>query len=350
MAHISPLKRIQINEMPTIYEVSKLAGVSLATVSRVINKSSSVTEKTRLKVEKAVQQLGYKPNSVAQSLASNRSNCVGVLVGDLYSSYYGSLMDGIEKELRSANKHIVIGSSHGDEQQEKDDIEFLIDRKCDALILHVEAVSDEYLQNLSNGTTPIFLVNRIVPTLDNNSIDLDNEQGGYLATKYAIDSGHTEIAYLSGPSGKKDVQARLAGHKRALNECGIPFRDTLVYEGDYLQSGGREGINHFLNNNQPFTALVCANDEMAIGAMATARDKAIHIPDDLSIIGFDNVIFSSYVHPKLTTINNPIREIGRMAACLVLKRVYAEETPEINHLFRPTLISRESVAEPRKNT
>ncbi len=135
--------------MATIYEVSKLAGVSLATVSRVINKNSRVSDKTRQKVEDAMKELGYRPNSIAQSLASNRSNSVGILVSELHGPFFGQMMAGIEAELRAAGKHVIITTGHSEEDKEKDGIEFLISRNCDAIILHVEALSDDYLIDLS---------------------------------------------------------------------------------------------------------------------------------------------------------------------------------------------------------
>jgi LacI family transcriptional regulator len=329
--------------MATIYEVSKLAGVSLATVSRVVNKNNSVSDKTRLKVLKAMEQLRYKPNLVAKSLASSRSDCVGVLVSEIYGSFYGGIMSGVESVLRKADKHIVVTAGHNEEQREKDDIEFLISRNCDALILHVEALSDEYLINLCQGKTPVVILNRHIPEVAEYCISLDNELGGYLATKYILEQGHTNIAYISGPKRKVDALERLAGHKRALNSYGVNFDPESVYEGNYLQVGGSAGINYFLENDIHFTAVVCANDEMATGAIATARENGLDIPRDVSIFGFDNVTFASYTYPTLSTINYPISDMGKMAAKAVLKRVYKQEDMVLQNIFEPEIVERNSV-------
>ncbi len=333
--------------MATIYEVSKLAGVSLATVSRVMNKNSNVSTKTKQKVLTAMEQLGYRPNSVAQSLASSRSNCVGVLVAELQSPFYGSMMGGIESELRAAHKHIVVTASHCDEEQEKEDIEFLIGRNCDALILHVEAVSDEYLINLCKGKTPVVILNRYIPEIADNCISLNNELGGYLSTKAVLEAGHRDIVYIAGPNQKKDAKERFLGHARALQEFAIEASPDRVFFGDYLQSGGTKGIEHFLNKDIHFTALICANDEMATGAMLTARQHNIDIPTEISIMGFDNVLFSSYTHPTLSTIDYPISEMGGMAAKLVLKTVYNEKIGDISRVFEPKAVIRESVVAPK---
>lgn len=336
--------------MATIYEVSKLAGVSLATVSRVMNKSSNVSEKTRLKVTTAMEQLGYRPNSVAQSLASNCSNCVGVLVGELHGPFYGTMMGGIESELRAANKHIVVTASHCEEGQEKDDIEFLIGRNCDAIIVHVESVSDEYLINLSKGKTPIIIINRLVPELAENCVSLNNELGGYLATKTILEHGHRDLVYISGPTWKGDATERLVGYKTALEEFGMSFSEDRLYEGDYMQTGGSDAIEYFQAKGINYTAVVCANDEMATGAMATLRQYGLNIPDDVSVIGYDNVLFSSYTYPTLSTVNYPIKEMGRMAARIILNKVYKETKKPIKNVFEPVLIERNSIAENANKT
>jgi LacI family transcriptional regulator len=329
--------------MATIYEVSKLAGVSLATVSRVINNNTRVSDKTRQKVESAMSELGYRPNSIAQSLASNCTNSIGILVSELHGAFFGQMMAGIESELRTANKHVIITTGHSEEEKEKEGIEFLISRNCDAIIVHVEALSDEYLIELTKGKTPIYFMSRVIEGIEENCIQLDNELGGYLATKEMITQGHRQIAYIAGPQFKADSQNRLAGHKRALLENDIPFDEALYYIGDFKESGGQEGIKKFLTNQTPFTALVCANDEMASGAMTYAREHGFTLPEDLSIIGFDNIIFSRHIYPKLTTIDNPVNEMGHMAAKLVLKNVYNQKNTTIKHSFEPTLISRDSI-------
>lgn len=329
--------------MATIYEVSKLAKVSLATVSRVINNNSRVSDKTRQKVTDAMDELGYRPNSIAQSLASNRTNSVGILVSELHGPFFGQMMAGIESELRAAGKHVIITTGHSEEDKEKEGIDFLISRNCDAIILHVEVVSDEFLINLCKGDTPIYLMSRYVDEISDRCISLDNEIGGYLATQSIIEQGHTEIAYISGPQFKADAKSRFEGHKRALSENNITFKKNLYFEGDFKETGGSDGLNYFIKNNQVFTALVCANDEIASGAITYAREQGLTLPYELSIIGFDNIIFAQHTYPKLTTIDNPVHLMGHMAAKLVLKDTYQHKNIDIKHSFEPSLITRDSV-------
>ena len=330
--------------MATIYEVSELAGVSLATVSRVMNESGRVSDKTRQKVLSAMEQLDYRPNSIAQSLASNRSNSVGILVPELYGPFFGTMISGIEEELRQAGKHVIVTVGHRDEAKEKEGIEFLAGRRCDALIVHVDAVSDEYLAELCRGRIPVVVMNRLVPELTENCISIDNEHGGYIATRYLLEQGHRQVAYIAGPLWKRDATERLDGHKRALAESGVEFDEALMFEGDFHESSGSDGMSYLLRRDSEFSAVACANDSMAAGAMKIAREAGLKVPEDVSIIGFDNVIFARYMYPELSTVNFPVGEMGQMAARWILKNVYDKVDLRVQNLFEPSLVIRDSVA------
>ncbi len=329
--------------MATIYEVSNLAGVSLATVSRVMNKNTRVSDKTRDKVLAAMKELNYRPSSSARSLASNRSDSVGILVSELHGPFYGSMMSKIESVLRKEDKYVIFAAGHSEETSEKEGIEFLISRDCDAVILHVEAVSDDYLIELSKGKTPVVIINRFIPELAEQCISLDNELGGYLATKNMLEQGHTDFAYISGPLWKSDAKNRFDGHKRALKEHGLEFSLPLLFEGDFLESGGVEGMEYLLQKNLNFSALICANDEMASGALTTAREHGLDVPKDISLMGFDNTLYANYTYPKLTTIDYPVAEMGQMAAQWVLKNIYKKTNANVDNIFYPTLVTRDSV-------
>lgn len=329
--------------MATIYEVSALAGVSLSSVSRVLNNHKHVSEKTKQKVTTAMKQLNFQPNSIARSLASNRTNCIGVLVSELHGPFYGSMLTGIEASLRAAGKHTIITAGHSNETCEKEAIEFLINRNCDALILLVDALSNETLIELSKGSTPILILNRQIKEVSENCFYLDNIHGGYLATKHLIAQGHKNIAYISGPLLKQDSRHRLAGHKKALTEANIDFNERLLYEGDYLTQSGRDGMLYFIEQQLNFTAVVCANDEMAAGAMKGAREHHINVPQACSFIGFDNIFFTEYLFPQLTTINYPVQAMAKMSTQWVLKNIYDDQTITITNKFSPELIVRDSV-------
>lgn len=329
--------------MATIYQVSALAGVSLSSVSRVMNNHEHVSEKTKTKVMAAIAQLDYRPSSIARSLASNQTNSIGILVSELHGPFYGDMLTAIESDLRSAEKHAIIAAGHSDEKSEIEGINFLIARSCDALILHVDAVTDDYLIELSKGSTPFVLINRYIEELAANCICLDNKLGGYIATKYMIEQGHREIAYISGPLWKEDANDRFSGHKQALAEAHIDFNSALFFEGNFVTTGGRDGMSSLLAKNINFSAVVCANDEMASGAMKVARDNNRNVPIDCSIIGFDNVYFTDYLFPELSTIDHPIKDMAHMAVLWVLKNRYKKKDLIIKNLFQPKLVLRDSI-------
>ena len=329
--------------MATIYKVAEHAGVSLSTVSRVLNGRKTVNPELREKVEKAVKELNYRPSSVARSLATNRTDSIGVLVSELDTPFFGEMMQAIEATLRKASKHVIITVGHNDQEQETDAIEFLISRNCDALIMHSEGMTDEQIVEIGRDRLPISVINRFVKGVDNDCcFGLDNKVGGMMATQYLIEKGHKSIAYISGPARKVDAMERLAGHKDALRNANIDIDTDLIYEGNYKEQNGIDGLQQLLSTGKKFTGLVCANDWMASGAMTCARDMGIGLPDDLSIVGFDDIVFAHHVYPKLTTISNPVYKMGEMAAKSILNRLYGEKN-ELKTLYSPVLIERDSV-------
>ena len=327
--------------MPTIYQVAERAGVSLSTVSRVLNGKASVNKVLKERVEKAVKELNYRPNSVARSLANNRTDSVGVLVPELNAPFFGDLMQAVESTLRAADKHVIISVGRNCLETEKDAVEFLISRNCDALIMHAEALSDEYLLELNQSQLPVALVNRQVEGLPEACTSLDNEKGGYLATRHLLELGHKDIAYISGPTDKCDASLRLEGHKRALSEAGLPINPQLIFNGDYSEEDGKIGLLELMARDVPFTALVCANDWMASGAISCARDLGMSLPQDLSVVGFDDVVFAHHVFPRLTTVSNPIAEMAEMSAKYILNKVYGQAN-NVQLYFEPSLVVRES--------
>lgn len=327
--------------MPTIYQVAERAGVSLSTVSRVLNGKASVNKVLKERVEKAVKELNYRPNSVARSLANNRTDSVGVLVPELNAPFFGDLMQAVESTLRAADKHVIISVGRNCLETEKDAVEFLISRNCDALIMHAEALSDEYLLELNQSKLPVALVNRQVKGLPEACTSLDNEKGGYLATRHLLELGHKDIAYISGPTDKCDASLRLEGHKRALSEAGLPINPQLIFNGDYSEEDGKIGLLELMARDVPFTALVCANDWMASGAISCARDLGMSLPHDLSVVGFDDVVFAHHVFPRLTTVSNPIAEMAEMSAKYILNKVYGQAN-NVQLYFEPSLVVRES--------
>ncbi len=192
---------------------------------------------------------------------------------------------------------------------------------------------------------PLIVVNRFVPEIGENCTSLDNQHGGYLATRHLIEQGHKDIAYISGSLHKADSKARLAGHKRALNEYDLPFDPELTFEGNFSAQSGEQSIRLLLQKGLNFTAVSCGNDEMAAGAINALEVAGKQVPKDISVVGFDNINYANYLTPKLTTVEYPMHKIGTMAAHWILEHAYGSGPKEIEHLLSPKLIVRDSTRE-----
>lgn len=328
--------------MATIREVSKFANVSVATVSRVVNGNKWVSEPTRQKVLAAMKELGYKPNSFARSLATNKSETIGMVVGDLSGPFFGGMMNSAEASVRQAGKHLIITSGHDSIESERGAIDFLLQRRVDGLILHLDVMPDEDIIRLSdNGGVPIALVNRHISELSDHCISVDNDMGGYLAAKHLIDLGHTDIACIAGPLYKKDARNRLAGYRRAIEQAGLTYNEDLVVESDYTELGGKASIERLGRRKVTYSAVFAHNDHMAIGAMNTLKRQGFNLPGDCSIVGYDDMVMARYVEPSLTTITIPVNEFGTQSAHLALK-LCGEKTDPITYQFEPKLTVRRS--------
>ncbi len=330
--------------MATIKEVSQLAKVSVATVSRVLNGRVPVTEAKRESVLAAVAQLGYQPNVFARSLATNRSGGIGVIVNELSSPYYSGVIQGIESVVEAQGMHLLVSSGHAGRHLEAQAVEFLRQRRPDALIVQLEATSDADLIAWSGHGLPTVVLGRYIDALADRCIHLDNLKGGYLATRHLIDRGHRCIAHIAGKPALKDARDRLAGYRRALHDAGISYDEALVVEGDFMEEGGQAGMQRLLARDLGFTSVFAANDQSAAGALLAIRAHGLRVPDDISLIGYDDVLLARYLFPALTTVRQPFVEMGQAAAMLALSALSAGDSKEVRRQFDPVLIERTSVA------
>lgn len=328
--------------MITIKEVAELAKVSQATVSRAINNHPTVKEANRKKVYAAIEQLGYKPNAFAQALASSRSNSIGMLVGSLDGPFYGPLMHHTEDTIRQNNNHLIVTSGQESHSKEKDSIEFLRSKRVDGFILHSDKLSDDELIDVVKNTPATIILNRYIPDIADNCIYIDNELGGYLATKHLLEHGHKSIACITGQLSKGDSRDRLQGYRLALAEAGIQYNPSYVIEGRFDHDGNHERARRLLDRAPEITAVFCQNDNIALAVYDVAVERNITIGQDLSVVGFDNDYHSAHIRPRLTTINFPVEEMGRESAKGVLAMVH-EQKVNIKQQLEPELICRDSV-------
>ncbi|AJQ93160.1 LacI family DNA-binding transcriptional regulator [Gynuella sunshinyii] len=324
--------------MSTIDEVANLAGVSKATVSRVLSGSTPVREKTRLQVLAAVEKLNYSPSQAARSLASNKTYTVGLVTTNINTPYYGPAASGIETALRNHDRHVIIASGQNSLEGERDAVDFLIKRQVDALVLVTNFLTEKEIARI-NKRCPVFVMNQHFPGDRQQNIDYDNFAGGQMAIQYLLSKGHTRIAIVSGPRWKRDADQRYLGSIQAMKEARLKVHWQV--EGSFGVADGASHMKTILQLKQKPTAVFFANDMMAIGALRVCHDQGIRVPKDMAIMGYDNWEHSKNFIPSLTTIHMPLYEMAEATALLVLNRVYGTQHKP-KRQFQPSLITRES--------
>ncbi|EMF0804828.1 HTH-type transcriptional regulator GalS [Klebsiella aerogenes] len=331
--------------MITIRDVARQAGVSVATVSRVLNNSALVSPDTREAVMKAVAQLGYRPNANAQALATQVSDTIGVVVMDVSDAFFGALVKAVDTVAQQHQKYVLIGNSYHEAEKERNAIEVLIRQRCSALIVHSKALSDAELSDFMQHIPGMVLINRIVPGFAHRCVGLDNVSGALMATRMLLNHGHQRIGYLSSNHGIEDDELRREGWSKALQEQGIIAPDSWVGSGSPDMQGGEAAMVELLGRNLGLTAVFAYNDSMAAGALTTLKDNGIAVPQHLSLIGFDDIPISRYTDPQLTTVRYPIMSMAKLATELALQGAAGKLDSDASHCFMPTLVRRHSVTQ-----
>ncbi|MCS7068024.1 MAG: substrate-binding domain-containing protein [Meiothermus sp.] len=328
-----------MREAVTLSDVAREAGVSPSTVSRVINGTARVKPGKREAVLRAIERLHYHPNILAKGLAQGRSLTIGVVTQEISSPYYGEMLKGVEQALEKTPYHPIFASGHWRADQEEAALKVLVGRQVDALVVMDGSVPGELLLELVK-TMPVVVVGRNIPGLP--CLGIDNVQGALEGTRHLIELGHRRIAHIAGPQSHPDAIERLQGYREALQQGGIAFDPALVVEGDYLEPSGLMAVESLLARGALFTAIFAANDQMAYGANVALYRRGIRVPQDVSLVGFDDLPSSSYFTPPLTTVRQPGLEMGWEAARLVLALLEGRSYTPRNLSTR--LVVRESTA------
>jgi len=332
--------------MATIKDVAKLAGVSVATVSRVINHSPKASESSREAVLSAMQHLQYHPNANARALAQQSTETLGLIVADVSDPFFGAMVKAVEQVAYATGNFLLIGNGYHNIDKERQAIEQLIRHRCAALVVHAKMLPDDELQSLMKQIPGMVLINRILPGFEQRCVALDDRYGSWLATRHLIQNGHQRIAILCSNHGISDATDRLQGYLDALKEHNIPVDDKLIAYGEPDEIGGEQAMADLLGLGRSFTAVTCYNDSMAAGALSVLSDNSIDVPNDISLVGFDDVLISRYLRPRLTTVRYPVVAMANQAAQLALALANNQPLPETTHMFSPTLVRRHSVTGP----
>lgn len=334
--------------MSTILDVARLAGVSTATVSRVINSPENVREKTREKVLQAMQKCNYTYNALARGFVTKKSNTIGLIIPTISNPVFAESTRGIQEFAEQHNIKVILGNTYYKYSQEENLINVMRESQVDGLIITTNNLKGEVLKNLVADNFPFILLFSTIKNGPISAVGIDNYRGGYMATKHLVSLGHKRIAMVAGNFSMTDRSFhRWHGYKRCLRDNTIPYDKSLLVQTNYSLEAGKDAIKSLLSLSSPPTAVFCSNDYIAFGAIKGAREAGLELPEDLSIVGFDDMQTAPYMVPALTTVRQPAYEMGRRAAELLLQPDKTETKP-IQDMMETSLIVRESTAIPKK--
>jgi LacI family transcriptional regulator len=328
--------------MPTIREVAKQANVSVATVSHVINGTRFVEPQTQERVRSAIKSLGYRPNLLARSLRRRETHTIGLIVPDNANPFFADVARVIENAGFAEGYSVILCNTDRSETKEERYIDVLLAKQVDGLIFISSTDRFDLLQNVRDAGVPVVVVDRDPGDLSVSQVLVGNDQGGYLAGQYLVRLGHRRIGCIGGSSVGNPSWSRVTGFVRALNEAGVEIGSEAIVQGDFRYASGESAMRALLERDLRLTAVFATNDLMAIGAMVTLRRAGFQVPDDVSLIGFDNILQAATMIPALTTIEQPVNELGQATVRLLLDQILGRaDAPGI--AWVPTrLIERES--------
>jgi LacI family transcriptional regulator len=327
---------------PTIREVAERANVSVTTVSHVINETRFVSDALRERVHRAMDELGYQPNVLARSLRRGRTHTLGLILPDSANPFFAEIGRSIEDCAFEQGYSLILCNTEGNLDRERIYIQLLSRRQVDGIIIVAAGDRANSLDSSLEVKLPLVLVDRNLPGVHIDAVLIDNREGGYSATRHLIDHGHRRIGCITGPTYLTPSAERVAGYSDALVEAGLQCDEELLQPGDFHPESGRLAAREFLNLAQPPTAIFTCNDLMAIGALRAAEERGLRVPDDLAVVGFDDIELATYTAPPLSTIAQPKKELGELAIRLLLDRILKKPSSPRYEVLRPKLIIRQS--------
>ena len=333
--------------MATIKDVAKRAGVSTTTVSHVINKTRFVAEETRNAVWQAIQELHYSPSAVARSLKVNHTKTLGLLATSSEAPYFAEIIEAVEHHCFERGYTLILGNAHNDLQKQRAYLSMMAQKRVDGLLVMCSEYPDDLLKMLEeNRNIPMVVMDWGESRADFTDTVLDNAfQGGYLAGRYLIERGHRDIGAIPGQLERNTGGGRHAGFLKALEEAGIAVRSEWIVQGDFEPESGYQAMQQILQQKQRPTAIFCGGDIMAMGAICAADEMGLRVPQDISVIGYDNVRNARYFTPALTTVHQPKAQLGEKALEMLLDRITSKREESQTIEVHPTLIERRSVGD-----
>jgi DNA-binding LacI/PurR family transcriptional regulator len=330
---------------PTIYDVAREAGVSIATVSKVINNTGRIGEETRKKVMKVMDELNYQPSVVASALTGKSTYTIGLLIPDLANPFFAEIARHVEDFSQQNGYSVVMCSTDYDREKEAKYISLLRQKSVDGIILASRCKNKELLRDLIDNRFPLALIDLHLPEFPLDSVEVDHFQGGYQVTHHLLSLGHRTIGVIAEES--RSSQERIHGYKQALEDAGLMFEECNVITTDFTVEGSKNATPKlFALKNRP-TAIFACNDLLAIGVIQALRELGMSIPEDVSVAGFDNTILANATNPPLTTVDQPKQEMGRQVVDLLIKNIEGKTGPKQRIILLPEIVVRQSTSAPK---
>lgn len=321
----------------TIYDVAREANVSMATVSRVVNGNPNVKPATRKKVSDVIERLGYRPNAVARGLASKKTTTVGVIIPDISNIFYAELARGIEDIATMYKYNIILSNSDENMEKEFHLLNTMLGKQVDGIVFMGSHITEKHVKEFKNSPAPIVLAGSLEEGDKHEipSVNINYEAAAYDAVTSFVNKGHKRIAFVIANFEDPINTAKITGYKRGLEAANIEFDEALLVEGDNTYDSGMESFVKLLEENEKPTAIIVASDEMALGVVHAAQDKGFHVPNDFEVISFDNTRLTLMVRPQITTVVQPLYDIGAVAMRLLTKLMNKEEVDEHANVILP---------------
>ena len=327
----------------TIYDVAREANVSMATVSRVVNGNPNVKPATRKKVNEVIERLGYRPNAVARGLASKKTTTVGVIIPDISSIFYAELARGIEDIATMYKYNIILSNSDSNQDKELHLIQTMLGKQVDGVVFMSSNITEEHIEELKKSPVPVVLAGTVEDTEQIPSVNIDYKQAVMDAVAFFKENGHERIAVVTGPATDAITSKKIVpGYHEALEKAGLSFREDYVVETDSTYDSGIEALNQLAELNERPTAIYVCSDEAALGIIHAAYDRGIKIPEELEVISSDNTRLSLMVRPRLSTVVQPLYDIGAVSMRLLTKLMNKEEVEESSVILPHRLELRDS--------
>ena len=330
--------------MASLQEVAKRARVSIATVSRVLNKSDKVVPETRAVVEQALLDLGYRPSRVARRLRMNRGHAhlVGLIIPDIQNPFYAEIARGVEDAAYASEYALILCNSDENIEKEKFYLDVMRDESVDGIVLPPFDDTDVAVLEMVKTGIPVVCVDRSHAKVKTDLVEVDNYQGALEAVRHLIEKGHKSIALIEGRTQVSTSRERRRGYLDALATHGIAPRRELMRAGDFKQDSGRILTNELLDLRKPPTALFVCNNLMTVGALGALHQRGLRVPTDMALVGFDDLPWAEALDPPPTVVRQPAYEVGRQAMELLLKRIMEPDRPPVTVRLRPELVIRRS--------